>query len=291
MAVTVYRNFSQITKCLHSFQRGFSSSAATQLEPFKLIKLANKNGVYNVQLDSPSTRNALSLEMLNELCTTFKMVNEAKDSRCVLLSSTGKVFSAGHNLKELTKDTPETHHGLVFSTCTSLMKLLLDCPVPIVAKVDGIAAAAGCQLIAMCDIVVASSNSMFSTPGVNLGLFCSTPGVAVARSIPMKLASYMLYTGLPISAEEALKAGLVSRVVKAEQLESETQKVIESIREKSLPVIRLGKQFLQRQIKMDDIMEAYKEGESVMVSNLQLYDTQEGLQSFSEKRKPQFQDK
>lgn len=238
-----------------------------------------------------SNRNALSLEMLNELHTTFKMVNEVKDSRCVLLSSTGKVFSAGHNLKELTKDIPETHHGLVFSTCTSLMKLLLDCPVPIVAKVDGIAAAAGCQLVAMCDIVVASSTSMFSTPGVNLGLFCSTPGVAIARSIPMKLASYMLYTGLPISAEEALKAGLVSRVVKADQLETETQKVIESIRQKSLPVIRLGKQFLQRQIKMDNIMEAYKEGESVMMNNLQLHDTQEGLQSFSEKRKPQFQDK
>ncbi|XP_059353353.1 enoyl-CoA hydratase domain-containing protein 3, mitochondrial-like isoform X2 [Daphnia carinata] len=257
MAMTVYRKFSQI-KGLHSFKKGFSSSAATQLEPFKLIKFANQNGVYNVQLDSPSTRNALSLEMLNELHTTFKMVNEAKDSRCVLLSSTGKVFSAGHNLKELTKDIPQTHHGLVFSTCTSLMKLLLECPVPVVAKVDGIAAAAGCQLVAMCDIVVASSHSTFSTPGVNLGLFCSTPGVAVARSIPMKLASYMLYTGLPISADEALKAGLVSRVVKAEQLESETQKVIESIREKSLPVIRLGKQFLQRQIKMNNIMEAYK---------------------------------
>ncbi|XP_032791348.2 enoyl-CoA hydratase domain-containing protein 3, mitochondrial isoform X1 [Daphnia magna] len=290
MTMAVYRNCSQI-KCLRSYKKSFSSSAATQLEHFKLIKFANQNGVYNVQLDSPSTRNALSLEMLNELHTTFKMVNEAKDSRCVLLSSTGKVFSAGHNLKELTKDIPETHHGLVFSTCTSLMKLLLDCPVPIVAKVDGIAAAAGCQLVAMCDIVVASSTSMFSTPGVNLGLFCSTPGVAIARSIPMKLASYMLYTGLPISAEEALKAGLVSRVVKADQLETETQKVIESIRQKSLPVIRLGKQFLQRQIKMDNIMEAYKEGESVMMNNLQLHDTQEGLQSFSEKRKPQFQDK
>lgn len=288
--MAVYRNCSQI-KCLSSYKKSFSSSAATQLEHFKLIKFANQNGVYNVQLDSPSTRNALSLEMLNELHTTFKMVNEVKDSRCVLLSSTGKVFSAGHNLKELTKDIPETHHGLVFSTCTSLMKLLLDCPVPIVAKVDGIAAAAGCQLVAMCDIVVASSTSMFSTPGVNLGLFCSTPGVAIARSIPMKLASYMLYTGLPISAEEALKAGLVSRVVKADQLETETQKVIESIRQKSLPVIRLGKQFLQRQIKMDNIMEAYKEGESVMMNNLQLHDTQEGLQSFSEKRKPQFQDK
>ncbi|XP_046443963.1 enoyl-CoA hydratase domain-containing protein 3, mitochondrial-like [Daphnia pulex] len=268
----------------------FSSLATSQPESLNLVNFSNENGIYKVQLNSPRTRNALSTEMLNELQSIFKAVNEAKGARCVLLSSSGsKVFSAGHNLKELTNETPKTHHELVFSTCTSLMKLLIDCPIPIVAQVDGIAAAAGCQLVAMCDIVVASTNATFSTPGINLGLFCSTPGVAVARAIPMKLASYMLFTGLPLSAEEALKAGLVSRVVPAENIELETQQVIESICKKSLPVMRLGKQFLHRQLKMD-IMEAYKEGENVMVGNLQLKDAQEGLKSFAEKREPKYQD-
>nr|CAH0109740.1 unnamed protein product [Daphnia galeata] len=283
--------FTQLAGSIKNVSKCFySSSASSQLETLKLIRFSNQNGIYNVQLNSPKTRNALSTEMLQELKTIFEAVNGSKDARCVLLTaSEGKVFSAGHNLKELTNDTPKSHHELVFSTCTSLMKLLIDCPIPIVAQVDGIAAAAGCQLVAMCDIVVASTNATFSTPGVNLGLFCSTPGVAVARSIPMKLASYMLYTGLPITAEEAFKAGLVSRVVAAENLENETQQVIESIHKKSLPVIRLGKNFLNRQVKMD-IIEAYKEGESVMVNNLQFQDAQEGLKSFAEKRKPKFQD-
>ncbi|KAI9564487.1 hypothetical protein GHT06_008226 [Daphnia sinensis] len=170
---------------------------------------------------------------------------------CVLLSSTGKAISAGCNLKELMKDTSEPHHGLVFSTCTSLMKLLLNCPFPVVAKVDGIAAAAGCQLIAMCDIVVASMNSMFSTT------------VVCTRSIPMKMKStiyaLLLDSLYQLKSEEALKAGLlVSRVVMAEQLELQLL----------TPVIRLGKQFLQRHYKREP-------------NDL----------SFKEKRKPQFQDK
>jgi len=158
--------------------------------------------------------------MLNELTATFNIINSNPKARCVLLSAShgSSVFSAGHNLKELTSDREKSHHQLVFSTCTEFMRLLLECPVPIVAKVDGVAAAAGCQLVGMCDIVLASSRSTFSTPGVNLGLFCSTPGVAVARSVPEKMAAYMLYTGMSISAEEALRSGLISRLVEADKL-------------------------------------------------------------------------
>lgn len=153
--------------------------------------------------------------------------------------------------------TGREHHELVFSTCTGLMKRMLDCPVPVVAKVDGVAAAAGAQLIATCDIVIASARSTFSTPGVSLGLFCSTPGVAVARAVPLKMANYMLYTGLPITANEAISAGLVSRVVAAEDLHAETERVVESILQKSNSVVRLGKQFLKRQISIDT-MQAYR---------------------------------
>ena len=137
------------------------------------------------------------------------------------------------------------------------MELIIKCPVPIVASVDGIAAAAGCQMVGMTDIVVASTRSSFSTPGVSLGLFCSTPGVAVVRSVPSKVAAYMLYTGLPISASEALAAGLVSSVVPTEDISKETEKIVQSICEKSKSVIRLGKQFLQRQVKLD-IVTAYR---------------------------------
>jgi len=136
---------------------------------------------------------------------------------------------------------------------------------------------------------LASSRSLFSTPGVSLGLFCSTPGVAVARAVPTKTASLMLYTGLPITADTALTSGLVSKVVPHDQLDEETELVLRSICEKSIPVIRLGKQFFNQQVKLD-ILDAYRKGEDVMVNNLKLMDAQEGISSFVEKRKPRFED-
>jgi len=268
------RHFSSISRC---FQK------------FELVKNVRKDDVQHITLDSPKTRNAMSLEMLSELSAAFQEVNRSSDIRCVLLSSSGKVFSAGHNLKELTKERGTTHHKTVFSACTEFMELLVNCPVPIVAKVDGVAAAAGCQLVAMCDIVLASSRSLFSTPGVSLGLFCSTPGVAVARAVPAKTASLMLYTGQPITADTALTAGLVSKIVPHDQLDEETDQVLQSICEKSIPVIRLGKQFFNQQVKLD-ILDAYRKGEDVMVNNLKLMDAQEGISSFVEKRKPRFED-
>jgi len=268
----------------------YFSASSTCLQQLELVKNVKKDNVYHITLQSPKTRNALSLEMLNELSVAFQEVNKSPDVRCILLSAEGNVFSAGHNLKELTEERGKTHHKTVFATCTRFMELLIQCPIPIVAKVDGVAAAAGCQLVAMCDIVMASSRSSFSTPGVTRGLFCSTPGVAVARSVPLKTASLMLYTGLPLTAESALTAGLVSRVVPHDILDEETQLVLDSICEKSLPVIRMGKQFFQQQVKLD-MLEAYRKGEDVMVNNLQLVDGQEGISSFIEKRKPNFQDR
>jgi len=265
------------------------SSTTKRFQKLELVKNVKKNNVQHVTLHSPKTRNAMSMEMLTELSAVFQEVNSSPDTRCVLISASGNVFSAGHNLKELTAEKGTTHHKTVFSTCTKFMELLVNCPVPIVAKVDGVAAAAGCQLVAMCDIVLASSRSSFSTPGITRGLFCSTPGVAVARAVPAKTAALMLYTGLPITAEIALATGLVSKVVPHDQLDEETELVLQSICEKSLPVIRLGKQFFNQQVKLD-ILEAYRKGEDVMVNNLKLMDAQEGISSFVEKRKPRFED-
>ncbi|KAG1671760.1 Enoyl-CoA hydratase domain-containing protein 3, mitochondrial [Nymphon striatum] len=179
------------------------------------------------------------------------------------------------------------YHQEVFSMCTKVMTSIRKIPVPVIAQVSGVAAAAGCQLIASCDIVIASNISTFSTPGGNVGLFCSTPGIAVSRAVPQKVSALMLFGGEPISADDALKSGLVSKVVSPEALESETNKVVQSILDKSRSVIELGKLFYYKQIEMP-IAKAYEEGESIMVENLKFADAQEGIAAFIKKRKPKW---
>ncbi|XP_023225201.1 enoyl-CoA hydratase domain-containing protein 3, mitochondrial-like [Centruroides sculpturatus] len=165
------------------------------------------------------------------------------------------------------------------------MTAIRTVPFPVIAQIQGLATAAGCQLAATCDIVIASENSKFSTPGASVGLFCSTPGIAVARAVPRKMSSYMLFTGLAINATDALKCGLVSKVVPDDKLDEETKEVISAILSKSRSVIALGKKFYYEQLEKD-IQSAYREGEKVMVENLELKDAQEGLSAFIEKRKP-----
>jgi len=244
------------------------------------------NGVRNIVLDNPKTRNSLSMDMMTQLVKDIKRNQNDENLRCIVLSaSAGKIFSAGHNLKELRKETGVDFHKAVFAKASELMTEILKCPVPVIAKVDGLAAAAGCQLIASCDLVVCSDRSSFSTPGANFGIFCSTPGIQVVRNIPKKKAAYMLFTGLPLSAQDALTAGLVSSCVPVDQLDAETEKICEAIKNKSRVVVELGKKFYYEQISMD-INVAYKYGEQVMVDNLALPDGQEGVRSFIEKRKP-----
>jgi len=162
---------------------------------------------------------------------------------------------------------------------------IMQCPVPVIAVVQGLAAAAGCQLVATSDIAICTENSTFSTPGANFGIFCSTPGIAVGRAVPRKVAAQMLFTGLPLTAHEALEAGLVSKVVTQESLDEEVQKVVDAISHKSRSVLELGKKFLYEQLEMD-IKTAYRHGEEIMVKNLTMVDSQEGIRSFMEKRKP-----
>ncbi|XP_026321313.1 enoyl-CoA hydratase domain-containing protein 3, mitochondrial-like isoform X3 [Hyposmocoma kahamanoa] len=229
-------------------------------------------------------RNSLSLDMMDHLTMAIKENNDSKSLRAIVLAAKGNVFSAGHNLKELHIDKGIDQHKLVFKKATELMKAIVLSPVPVIAKVNGFATAAGCQLVATCDMIVCSDTSKFSTPGANFGIFCSTPGIAVGRSVPKSQAMYMLLTGEPLTAQQAYESGLVTKVVPANQLDEEVNKIVEKIKLKSRSVIGLGKQFYYKQIELG-IFDAYKLGEEIMVKNINADDGQEGIRSFVEKRK------
>ncbi|XP_041361510.1 enoyl-CoA hydratase domain-containing protein 3, mitochondrial-like isoform X2 [Gigantopelta aegis] len=258
-----------------------SSANATNTE--LLTKVTQQDGIRTICLDNPKKRNALSLAMLESLYCD--LTRDVDDLRVIILSHTGPVFSAGHDLKELTTKDGRAHHQEVFYRCTDVMMLIQDLPVPVIAQVNGLATAAGCQLVATCDIAVVSDKSQFATPGVNVGLFCSTPAVALGRAVPRKVAMEMLFTGHPISARDALLHGLVSKVVPEEELEQETMKMAYRICETSRSVVALGKATFYAQMNLER-KQAYRLAGKVMIDNLALYDGQEGVKSFAEKRKP-----
>ncbi|XP_011503372.1 PREDICTED: enoyl-CoA hydratase domain-containing protein 3, mitochondrial isoform X2 [Ceratosolen solmsi marchali] len=252
----------------------------------KHVNTQQTNGVRRIRLNHVKTRNSLSLEMMHAILQCLTTDSEDLSLRSIVITAeSGTIFSAGHNLKELISSYGEEHHRAIFDTCGQLMKAISECPVPVIAAVDGLATAAGCQLVAACDIVVGTERSSFSTPGVNFGIFCSTPGIPLIRNVPKKVAAHMLFTGLPISAVEAYQAGLVSKIVPIDMLEQEINKITDAINQKSRSVIQLGKQFIKKQLEMD-IDKAYSLGTEIMVKNLKLKDAQEGIKSFTEKRKP-----
>lgn len=242
------------------------------------------NGTREITLNHEKTKNSLSLDMMNHLIEVINLNKDDTSLRAIVLSANGNVFSAGHNLKELQSSTGIDQHKLVFQRASELMKSIIQSPVPVIAKVNGFAAAAGCQLVATCDMIVCTDTSKFSTPGANFGIFCSTPGIAVGRCVPKSRAMYMLLTGLPLTAQEAYDSGLVTKVVPATQLDEEVNKIVESIKHKSRSVIALGKEFYYKQIDMK-LLDAYGLGEQIMVDNINMDDGQEGIKSFVEKRK------
>ncbi|XP_016072430.1 PREDICTED: enoyl-CoA hydratase domain-containing protein 3, mitochondrial [Miniopterus natalensis] len=223
--------------------------------------------------------------MLKSLQSDILHEAESKDLKVIIISAEGPVFSSGHDLKELTDEQRPEYHAEVFQTCSEVMMLIQNHPVPVIAMVNGLATAAGCQLVASCDIAVASDKSSFATPGVNIGLFCSTPGVALGRAVPRKVALEMLFTGEPISAQEALLHGLLSRVVPEEQLEKETMRIAKKIASLSRPVVSLGKATFYKQVRQD-LRTAYHLASQTMVDNVALQDGQEGIKAFIQKRKP-----
>ncbi|XP_027628255.1 enoyl-CoA hydratase domain-containing protein 3, mitochondrial [Tupaia chinensis] len=243
------------------------------------------DGIRNIVLSNPRKRNALSLAMLKSLQNDILHEADSKDLKVIIISAEGPVFSSGHDLKELTEEQGHDYHAEVFHTCSEVMMLIQNHPVPVIAMVNGLATAAGCQLVASCDIAVASDKSSFATPGVNVGLFCSTPGVALGTAVPSKVALEMLFTGEPISAQEALLHGLLSKVVPEEQLEEETMRIATKIASLSRPVVSLGKATFYKQLTQD-LRTAYCLTSQSMVNNLALPDGQEGIKAFIQKRKP-----
>uniref|UniRef100_A0A8C0AAS6 Enoyl-CoA hydratase domain-containing protein 3, mitochondrial n=3 Tax=Bos TaxID=9903 RepID=A0A8C0AAS6_BOSMU len=239
----------------------------------------------NIVLSDPKRRNALSLAMLKSLQSDILHEAESQDLKVIIISAEGPVFSSGHDLKELTDEQGPDYHAEVFQTCSEVMMLIQNHPVPIIAMVNGLATAAGCQLVASCDIAVASDKSSFATPGVNIGVFCSTPAVALGRAVPRKVALEMLFTGEPISAQEALLHGLLSRVVPEERLEEETMRIARKVASLSRSVLSLGKAAFYRQLAQD-LRTAYHLTSQTMVDNLGLPDGQEGVKAFLQKRKP-----
>uniref|UniRef100_A0A667YW08 Enoyl-CoA hydratase domain-containing protein 3, mitochondrial n=2 Tax=Myripristis murdjan TaxID=586833 RepID=A0A667YW08_9TELE len=255
----------------------------TQTEPLT-VKQEN-NRIRRIILNNPKKRNALSLAMLESLRENILTDIDSENLRVIIISAKGPVFSSGHDLKELTSAQGREYHTQVFHTCAEVMTLIQDIPVPVIAMVNGIATAAGCQLVASCDIAVVTEKSTFATPGVNVGLFCSTPAVAIGRAVPRKVAMEMLFTGAPISAHDALLHGLVSKVVPEERLEEETLAIAQRVCQASRPVVALGKATFQRQMAQGRDA-AYATASKVMVDNLALRDGQEGIRAFIEKRKP-----
>ncbi len=237
-------------------------------------------------LNQPDKRNPLSRAMLASLKDQLARIATDSTIRAVVIRAAGTAFSAGHDLRELAGATDEEHRAL-FALCTEVMEAIRKLPQPVIAEVQGMATAAGCQLVATCDLVVASENAAFATPGVKIGLFCSTPAVAVSRAVPPKKAMEMLLTGEPISARQADEIGLVNRVVPAERLQDETMKLARQIIAASADTLGIGKRTFYEQLPLDRPA-AYELTQRVMVQNAQTADAQEGIAAFLEKRPPQW---
>lgn len=242
--------------------------------------------IAHVTMNRPDKRNSLSLEHMQELIDCFRAIGENRGIAAVILKGNGPAFCAGHDLRELIGQSPEFYRR-VFDVCTAMMDALQTIPQPVIAQVHGIATAAGCQLVATCDLAVAADTARFATPGVKIGLFCSTPMVAVSRNLHRKKMLEMLLTGEPISAQEALLYGLINRVVPGDSLEAETRALAERIVLSSPFTIGLGKQAFYRQLEMPQT-QAYAYAKEVMSLNALAADAQEGMCAFLEKRQPQW---
>jgi enoyl-CoA hydratase/carnithine racemase len=253
---------------------------------YEHILLEQDGVIARITMNRPEKRNALSLAHMQELIDCLKAIGESKEAQIVILGANGPAFCAGHDLSEMVGRDPEFYRHL-FDVCCELMETIQKIPQPVIAEVLGVATAAGCQLAATCDLVVASENARFATPGVRIGLFCSTPMVALSRSVGQKKSMEMLLTGEFISAQEALDEGLVNKVVPAEELGPRTRALAEKIAEASPLVVGVGKQAFYRQLEMPT-EQAYAYTKEIMSFNASFADAQEGICAFLEKRKPEW---
>jgi len=246
-------------------------------------------------LNRAEARNTLSTSMISALRDAFASIATDNRVRAVVLAANGPAFSAGHDLKEVAShrsdaDAGRAYMATLMESCSALMLAITRLPQPVIAAVDGIATAAGCQLVATCDLAVASSNAKFCTPGVHIGLFCSTPMVALSRNVGRKQAMEMLLTGDMVCADEACRIGLVNRVVKGGTAREEALALAGKVASKSAAVVKLGKEAFYRQMEMD-LPDAYAYASQVMVTNMLARDAGEGIAAFVEKRAPKWEDR
>ncbi len=255
-----------------------------------ILERNDTNNVAYLHMNMPNKLNALSDEMLAELQTNLEAIGEDDSIRAVVLSGEGKAFCAGHDLKQMTQgrqaeDGGQAYFKDLFARCAKMMMTVQSIPKPVIAQVHGIATAAGCQLVATCDMAVAAEGTKFGVNGVNIGLFCSTPMVALSRNIPRKKAFEMLTTGQFIDTQAALDMGLVNKVVPQDALASETKALAELVASKLSAAVKVGKEAFYKQIQMSTA-DAYAYTGDVMVQNMLYRDTEEGIAAFLEKRSP-----
>ncbi|HMG85989.1 MAG TPA: enoyl-CoA hydratase [Terracidiphilus sp.] len=251
---------------------------------YESISFETEDNIAVVTLNRPQRRNALSLSLMRELIDCLSAIGNRRDLRVVILAAAGSVFSSGHDLSEMVGRELEEYRQL-FAICTELMARLQSIPQPVIAEVQGMATAAGCQLVASCDLAIAAERASFATPGVRIGLFCITPMVALSRALGRKRALEMLLTGEAIDAQTAADWGLVNRVVPAERLRTETVRLARRIAEASDMVVALGKNAFYAEIDLDQ-PKAYACAQEVMSRNAVACDAQEGISAFLEKRTP-----
>ena len=248
------------------------------------------DGISRIKLNEPSTYNALSSKTLESLINIFQNLNNENETKVIIIEGSGKGFSAGHDLKEIRSLKSKSKYNKLFNLCSKLMLEIVEGKKPVIAKVHGAAFAAGCQLVASCDLAVSSDDAIFATPGVNIGLFCSTPMVAVSRKVSRKKTMKMLLTGDHIDAKYAKEIGLINDHYPFSKLDDEVLKLAKKITSKSNLVVKIGKKAFYKQLEMP-LNKAYKYTSNIMTKNMMALDAKEGISAFLEKRNPYWKNK
>ena len=255
-----------------------------------IIVQATNNGIARIKLNQPNTYNALSTNMMKLLMKNFKSLSADKETKVIIIEGSGKGFSGGHDLNEINSLKSKVDYMKLFNLCSMLMMSIVNNKKPVIAKVHGAAFAAGCQLVATCDLALSTKDAIFATPGVNIGLFCSTPMVAVSRNVSRKKTMKMLITGETINAEYAKEIGLINDYFESSKLEDEVSKLAETISSKSNKVLKIGKEAFYKQLEMP-LEKAYEYTSEIMSENMMILDAKEGISAFLNKRKPNWKNK
>ena len=258
----------------------------------QLILTEIKDSIFYITLNNPSSQNTLSLDIINTLNKIILDSAKNNEAKVIIIRSVGKIFSAGHNLKEISLHRKDSDKGLKFfttliSSCSNLMLNILNNPKPVIAEVNGVATAAGCQLIASCDLAYASDKALFATPGVNIGLFCSTPMVALSRVAKNKHSMEMLLTGDMIDSKKAKQIALINNYFDEKSLSDEVNLIAKKITSKSSSTLKIGKKAFYDQSEMN-VGDAYQYASEIMIKNMMEYDAEEGIDAFLEKRNPEW---